>query len=206
MIKLNCHLHPKNDCFIVIKGNNYYHTIVTKSILQHTYLTFNCSISNGEFSEMLCPLNIPMFLSPIAYTNIRNYEESFEHLEVMFQCLDDSNLSYSKNSCAIQSLVSSTSTTAEKKSKYLREAEVMVKQHIITNSIDKIEFCNKHLLVKRTNNCKFKYNSNVWKLNILYALFPKSKSKTVVSTDTPLWVLDRINKYNIKKKPKFKKK
>lgn len=203
IIKWNCHLHPKGECFMITTKSEYHHVIPSKYIHPHTSKLFNTQVYDGDFSELIGTSDEPPYVSPLLYSNLRYNEDIFKMMILGFNRLDEYKLIYTEQSPKNKSSSSSGGSTDRKILLSTKtRAENMVKENIVCNGFGQICFINRHLLVP--NKKKFKYSTETWEYYILGALFPRAFS-TNIPTEIPHWVLRKLSVLKNAKKPIIRK-
>lgn len=175
-----CHLHSSSSerCSVCRFEGNYYHVIQVNDISAYSQIKYNARNVTDGFWESFGNI---MFTSPIAYATCVYRLDIFKMILSVFRELDDNCLKF----------------------KAYNTPSDFIKRHIITDGINNIMLCNKHL-IKQTSSKNNKpqrfYTRDSWVRMILMSLFPKTNNKKGLPTDTPQWVIDLLKPFNAKQR------
>jgi len=141
-----------------------YHIVPVKEINKYAQTRYNSCVINNEFWEKL---EHGIYLSAVGYCDIVNDYKCMQTIFCLFRILDEESLVYDRDNTARD----------------------MVRKHLITDCVDRVILCNKHLLKPVTRKEKqVKYTSVNWERQILHTLFSIKTAKTT-ATNVPTWVL-----------------
>lgn len=167
-----CHIHQSSDCKMKKFNNKYYHVKPIKDISAYAQTNFNSQNIPDEFWE---DFEETAYMTPIAYASNIYREDIFKLIIMIFYYLDNAYLKYN------------TQNTASD----------FIKRHLVTDGVDKVGLCHKHLIrqfKKKGEKKQCFYTRDNWIRLIVKALFPKIDGSKTIPTNTPQWALYYLNK------------